>query len=173
MGLAQNSAGGIAGVDTGLGNAVAGQQNMLGNLDYASATGIGNANANADLAGLTAGSNIFNLIGSLGGMRTSGGGSVGGNAITGLGNAGSSLIGSVFSDERLKQDIEPVGKLYDGQEVFKYKYIGSPVWQIGLMAQDVEKVVPEAVQEVAGFKTVNLDSATKYAADLSRFLEAA
>jgi hypothetical protein len=96
MGLAQNSAGGIAGVDTGLGNAVAGQQNMLGNLDYASATGIGNANANADLAGLTAGANIFNLIGSLGRMGTPGGGSLGGNAISGLGSMGKSVFGSVF-----------------------------------------------------------------------------
>jgi hypothetical protein len=41
------------------------------------------------------------------------------------------------------------------------------------MAQDVEKIVPEAVTEVGGYKAVNLNKATAYAADLARFLEAA
>ena len=82
-------------------------------------------------------------------------------------------MGSIFSDERLKDDIERVGKLDDGQPVYKYRYIGSPVWQIGVMAQDVEKVVPEAVNDVGGYKTVNLNTATKYAADLARFLDEA
>jgi hypothetical protein len=73
----------------------------------------------------------------------------------------------------LKEEIEPVGKLYDGQEVYKYRYIGSPVWQIGLMAQDVEKVIPGAVTDVNGWKAVNLNTATQYASELSRFLDEA
>jgi hypothetical protein len=194
LGASNASAGGIANVDTGLGNAVAGQNNQLANLNYASATGVGNANANAALAPLTAGANVFNLLGSLGKIGTSGGGTIGGNAFSSLfggssgvpgatgptslggaplGSGGSSLLGSIFSDPRLKEDIASVGKLYDGQEVYKYRYIGSPVWQIGLMAPDVEKAVPEAVNEVAGFKAVNLNTATQYAADLSRFLDQA
>jgi Chaperone of endosialidase len=196
LGLAQNSAGGIAGVDTGLGNAVAGQDNTLGNLNYSAQTGIGNANANAALAPLTAGANVFNLLGSLGKIGTSGGGTVGGNIFGSFGGGGGvpgasgptsvggaplsggssgllGLAGSIFSDERLKEEISPVGKLYDGQPVYKYRYIGSPIWQIGVMAQDVEKVVPDAVQEVGGWKAVNLNTATKYAADLARFLEEA
>jgi Chaperone of endosialidase len=195
MGLAQNSASGIAGVDTGLGNAVAGQDNTLANLNYSAATGIGNANANAALAPLTAGANVFNLLGSLGKIGTTGGGTIGGNLVNSifggssgsvpgasgptslggapLGSGGSSLLGSIFSDARLKEEIEPVGKLYDGQEVYKYRYIGSPVWQIGLMAQDVEKVIPGAVTDVNGWKAVNLNTATQYASELSRFLDAA
>jgi hypothetical protein len=196
MGLAQNSAGGIANVDTGLGNAVAGQDNMLGNLNYSAATGIGNANANAALAPLTAGANVFNLLGSLGKIGTSGGGTVGGNIFGSFGGGGGvpgasgptsvggaplsggssgllGMLGSVFSDPRLKEDIAPVGKLYDGQEVYKYRYIGSPVWQIGLMAPDVEKTVPGAVNDVGGYKAVNLNTATQYAAELSRFLDQA
>jgi hypothetical protein len=173
LGASQTAAAGIGNTYTGLGNATANQDNSLANLNYSAATGIGNANANAALAPLTAGGNIMNLIGSLGGMKTTGGGSVGGNAVSSIGSAGSSLLGSIFSDARLKEDIEPVGKLDDGQPVYKYRYIGSPVWQIGLMAQDVEKVVPEAVTDVGGYKAVNLNEATKYAADLSRFLEAA
>jgi hypothetical protein len=196
LGLAQNSAGGIAGVDTGLGNAVAGQDNTLGQLNYSAQTGIGNANANAALAPLTAGANVFNAIGQLGKMGTSGGGTVGGNIFGSFGGGGGvpgasgptsvggaplsggssgllGMLGSVFSDERLKEEISPVGELYDGQPIYKYRYIGSPIWQIGVMAQDVENVVPEAVTEVGGYKAVNLNTATQYAAELSRFLDQA
>jgi hypothetical protein len=197
LGASQNAAAGIAGVDTGLGNAIAGQDNSLAGLNYSAATGIGNANANAALAPLTADANIFNLLGSVGKMGTSGGGTVGGNLFGSFGSGGSipgsvgptsvggaplsgssgsglfGLLGSIFSDPRLKEDIASVGKLYDGQEVYKYRYIGSPVWQIGLMAPDVEKAVPEAVNDVGGYKAVNLNTATKYAADLSRFLDQA
>jgi hypothetical protein len=194
LGASNAAAGGIAGVDTGLGNAVAGQDNTLANLNYSAATGIGNANANAALAPLTAGANVFNLLGSLGKIGTTGGGTIGGNLVNSifggssgvpgasgptslggapLGSGGSNLLGSIFSDARLKEEIEPVGKLYDGQEVYKYKYIGSPVWQIGLMAQDVEKVIPGAVTDVNGWKAVNLNTATQYASELSRFLDEA
>ena len=83
------------------------------------------------------------------------------------------LAGSVFSDERLKEEISSVGELYDGQPVYKYRYLGNPVWQIGLMAQDVEQIIPEAVHNIGGFKTVNLNTATQYAAELSRFLDQA
>jgi hypothetical protein len=169
LGASNAAAGGIAGVNMGQGNAIAGQQDMLAQLGYQTQTGIGNANANADLAGLQASGNFWNMLGGLGGMKTSGGGTVGGNAISGLG----SMLGSVFSDERLKEDVETVGELFDGQPVYKYRYIGDPKWQIGLMAQDVEKIIPEAVHEIGGFKAVNYNVATGYAADLSRFLEAA
>ena len=177
LGASNAAAGGIANVNTGLGNATASQDNTLANLNYQTQTGIGNANANADLAGLTASGNIWNAIGALGGMKTSGGGSVGGNAVSGIGSAVSSGIGdlmsSIFSDERLKEDIEPVGELNDGQTIYKYRYIGDNVFRIGLMAQEVEQTHPDAVTEIGGFKAVNYGKATEYAADLSRFLEAA
>lgn len=79
--------------------------------------------------------------------------------IIGGASAGLGLLG-MFSDENLKEDIRPVGKLYDGQDVFSYRYKGTNIPQIGLLAQDVEKVVPEAVGESAGFKTVRYDIAT-------------
>lgn len=143
-----------ANLSTGLGQATAGQYDTLAGLNYQTQTGIGNANANADLAGLTASGNIWNMVGN-------------------IGKTAASVAPFVMSDKRLKQDITPVGELYDGQEVFRYRYIGSPVWQIGLMAQDVEKVIPDAVTEVGGYKAVNLNTATQYASELSRFLEAA
>lgn len=172
LSTAGNAAGGIGNIYTGLGNQLAGQYGSLANLGWQKETGIGNANANAELSAYNAGNNIWNAIGSLGGMKTSGGGTVGGNAMSGLGSAAMSLF-SMFSDERLKEDIEQVGELYDGMPVYKYRYIGSPVFQIGLMAQDVEQVEPEAVTEIGGFKAVNYDKATGFAAGLARFLEAA
>ena len=40
----------------------------------------------------------------------------------------------MFSDERLKEDIAPVGELYDGTNVYSYRYKGDHVPRIGVMA---------------------------------------
>lgn len=69
-------------------------------------------------------------------------------------------IAGAFSDAELKTDIRKVGKLYDGQDVFSYRFKGDNVPQIGLLAQNVERDVPEAVGERSGFKTVRYDVAT-------------
>ncbi|MCS3725507.1 tail fiber domain-containing protein [Bradyrhizobium betae] len=150
LGASNSAATGIAGVNTGLGNATASQYNSLANLDYTAATGIGNANANATLAQNQANQNQW-------------------NALSGLGTAAL----SIFSDERLKEFIEPVGELYDGTNVYRYNYKGDPVPRIGVMAQEVEKVNPDAVIDIGGFKAVRYDKATERAASLARFLEAA
>lgn len=68
-------------------------------------------------------------------------------------------LGGIFSDRRLKEDIKAVGKLDNGLTVYSYRYkAGGPV-QIGLMADEVEKVAPEAIGESGGFKTVRYDLA--------------
>lgn len=78
----------------------------------------------------------------------------------GVGIAGS-LMG-MFSDERLKEDIHKVGKLDDGQKIYAYRYKGDPVPRIGLLAQEVERVRPEAVIEhPSGFKMVDYRLATR------------
>lgn len=69
--------------------------------------------------------------------------------------------GGFFSDRRLKEDVREVGKTNDGQPIYAYKYKGEPRTQLGLMAQDVEKVKPEAVGEVGGYKTVDYEKATE------------
>lgn len=70
-----------------------------------------------------------------------------------------------FSDRRLKEDVEQVGTLFDGTPVYRYRYIGQPAFQIGLMAQDIEKVTPEAVEEINGFKAVDYKLATDKAVE--------
>lgn len=64
---------------------------------------------------------------------------------------------SIFmaSDRRLKTDIQRVGTTNGGLPIYTYKYKGESVTQMGVMAQDVEKVNPEAVKEFGGYKAVN------------------
>jgi len=61
----------------------------------------------------------------------------------------------LFSDRRLKEDIEKVGKTDDGLNVYRYKYKGSPTVHMGVMAQEVQKKKPEAVHKVGGFLAVD------------------
>lgn len=66
-----------------------------------------------------------------------------------------------FSDRRLKEDIEQVGALFDGTPVYRFRFKGQKNILVGLMADDVEKRIPEAVKEGAlGFKTVDFKLAT-------------
>ncbi len=76
--------------------------------------------------------------------------------------------GGFFSDERLKQNITPIGELFDGQKVVSYQYEGEPeeATRIGLIAQDVERKKPEAVGLAGGFRTVNYKKATEDAASM-------
>lgn len=76
---------------------------------------------------------------------------------------------TAFSDERVKEDIEPIGKTFDGQKIYKFRYKGHPRVEIGLMAQDVERKHPFAVGEHSGIKTVNYDHATAESAERGHF----
>lgn len=76
--------------------------------------------------------------------------------------AGAALGGWLGSDERLKENIKPVGKLDNGLTVYCYNYKGDDVPQIGLIAQEVREVIPEAVAERDdGYLAVRYDLATE------------
>lgn len=72
-----------------------------------------------------------------------------------------------FSDERLKEDAVRIGETDEGLPIYSYRYKGQGgPKQIGLMAQDVEKVHPEAVGLAAAadghyYKTVDYAKATE------------
>lgn len=67
-----------------------------------------------------------------------------------------------MSDRRLKENIKPVGKLDNGLTVYVFNYKGDKTPQIGLIAQEVQKVKPEAVAEGDdGFLRVNYALAVK------------
>jgi hypothetical protein len=65
------------------------------------------------------------------------------------------------SDRRLKTDIEKVGKLDNGLPVYSYKYKAGGPQHIGVMAQDVKKVNPEAVEKVGDYLAVNYAEAVR------------
>jgi len=66
-----------------------------------------------------------------------------------------------FSDERVKEDIEPVGETHDGQQLYSYRYIGDAEPRVGLLAQEVEKRDPGAVVDIGGVKAVDYERALR------------
>lgn len=61
-----------------------------------------------------------------------------------------------YSDRRLKENIEKVGKLDSGLPVYSFNYKGSKIPQLGVMAQDVEKRAPHLVsRDSRGYRKVN------------------
>jgi len=78
-----------------------------------------------------------------------------------LSGGGAALGGYLASDRRIKENIESVGKLDNGLTVYKFNYIGDDTVHIGLMAQEVEEVNPDAVIEIDGIKHVYYDKATR------------
>jgi len=92
-------------------------------------------------------------------------GSVAGSAAQG--GAQALALGALLSDERLKLDMEQVGETNDGLPIYSYRYLpaidpaGTP--RIGLSAQDVEKVYPDAVSDIGGYMAVDYGKATAFA----------
>ena len=82
-----------------------------------------------------------------------------GTALTGIATA-AKFLPLLFSDERMKTDIEKVGKDKEtGLTMYAYRYKGDPKSYpkvVGPMAQEVEKKYPEMVEERGGRKAVNL-----------------
>lgn len=70
---------------------------------------------------------------------------------------------SFFSDRRLKANVEEIGKLKDGQKLYRYTMADGRT-HIGLMADEVEKHHPDAVGVAGGYKTVDYRAATDDAA---------
>jgi hypothetical protein len=123
----------------------------------------GNMNP-VDIAGLT--QNAYNAQLGQYNARVAGNNATTGALLGAAGNLGGSFLGSpagsaavlgLFSDIRLKQDIVEVGER-NGHKLYEFSYIPKVKKSgrfIGVMAQDVEKYMPEAVMEIEGFKAVN------------------
>lgn len=76
----------------------------------------------------------------------------------GLASGGAFGAGGLFSsDVRLKEDIQPTGeKTSHGLPIYSYRYIGGKQRYRGVMAQDVQKLQPEAViQDDSGYLAVD------------------
>jgi hypothetical protein len=122
----------MAGMGQGAGTIMAGQQQQLGGLSniLSAQTSVYNANQQSGLD------------------------------VGGLLSGGAALMGAWPSDSRLKENIEWVGRDdRTGIPLYEFNYIGEPDHRYrGVMAQDVEQTIPEAVSMGDnGYKMVNYD----------------
>lgn len=79
---------------------------------------------------------------------------LGGTALAGGLKYGLPLL--MGSDIRMKENVRRVGYTDDGQPLYFYTYKSDPnTPHVGLMAQDVEKIRPDAVVEIDGMKYVD------------------
>ena len=110
------------------------------------------------------------------------GGQSGGTSLTSQPgpNVGSQLLGGLMtlgsipwgSDERLKENMEPVGKTFDGQNIYKFNYKNDGRTMLGLSAQEVEKHTPEAVhKDGQGMRSVDYETAVNKAAKRGHFAD--
>ena len=98
---------------------------------------------------LQLGGQLFGALGGFSGIGSSlsglfagsPGGQIGA-AAAGVGSGASGMTG--FSDKRLKRDIKKIGSDESGN-VYKFKYIDSDVAYIGRMADELQKIRPDAV----------------------------
>ncbi|WP_052119965.1 tail fiber domain-containing protein [Inquilinus limosus] len=77
------------------------------------------------------------------------------NTMNGLFGLGSAAAMAWLSDRRLKTDIRRIGETEAGIPLYEFRYRAGGPPQIGVMAQDVERVIPAAVAEIDGWKHVD------------------
>lgn len=158
-----------------------GAQQSLAQVGQTAVNQVADTNANAILAGANAqagntiaqGNILSSALGSLGNIFTSNTG--GSGSLSNIFSSGGStvpsggyippqsgtgtdfnLTGVRLSDERLKTDVRRVGMTDDGLPIYTYRLSGSPITEMGVMAQDVEKKTPSAVKRhPTGFRMVD------------------
>jgi hypothetical protein len=122
---------------------------------------IGSAQAGGELASGKALSGVFNLPAQFLGMQygMQGGAPGFSNLFGGGGGGGASMDipmeGASFSDRRLKTNIHRISTRPDGLGVYEFKYIWGGGKHIGLIAQEVLGIYPDAVGSVGGYYTVD------------------
>jgi hypothetical protein len=109
---------------------------------------IGSAQAGGALASGKALSGVFNLPSQFLGLQYGYAGSPGGAGTT-------PGLSGIFSDRRLKTNIERISTRPDGLGVYEFEYIWGGGKHIGLMAQEVLGIYPDAVGSVGGYYTVD------------------
>jgi len=78
------------------------------------------------------------------------------------------------SDRRMKTDIKDIGRTHDNQKIYSYRFKGSNMPQIGMMADEIAKKEPKAViTGPDGMKAVRYDLATRKAAQMGMLSKAA
>lgn len=71
------------------------------------------------------------------------------------GGGGAALGGLIASDPRVKRNIRKIGVTPGGINIYSFTYIGERGRQIGVMADEVEELIPGAVTTIRGVKYVD------------------
>ena len=101
----------------------------------------------ADYTGATAGQSAYDIAGYNADVSSQ-------NANKGM--AASMAAAYMMSDKRLKRNIVKVGSHSKGMDIYEYNYIGETERHIGVMAQEVLPIMPEAVITLEnGYMAVN------------------
>lgn len=81
-----------------------------------------------------------------------------GNSSNGMASMAGDALSAYYllSDQTLKENAKLLGQ-ENGFNVYEFNYIGDNKRYIGVMAQEVEQILPEAVTEIEGYKAVNYD----------------
>jgi hypothetical protein len=116
------------------------------------------------MSGLGAG---FSGAGGMSGLLSlfGGGATTGGIGAAGAGGGGMGLPSGMsgFSDRRLKKDIKKFGRDESGN-IYKFKYIDSNIEYVGRMADELQKVRPDAVSvHKSGYLQVSDEFASRVA----------
>lgn len=139
----------------GWGTGVAGLSTVFGGGGAGGATGLAPTEQNAPTGDNVTGVGASNAPAGEGYYKNYSGGKGGGG-----GGGAMGIIGSIFSDERLKKNPHPtkygLNEILD-IKVVEYEYITDPSPQrhVGVMAQNVLDLIPEAVDQSNKFMRVN------------------
>jgi len=66
-----------------------------------------------------------------------------------------------WSDRRLKRNIQKIGQLENGLNIYTFNYIWDSALTVGVMADEVRTVKPEAVININGFDLVDYSEILK------------
>ena len=144
LGIGQASAAGLGAGNLSTAGSISDLLTGIGSAESAGIIGASNAATQGDQS-------LLNLLLSAGGGAAAGSAGLLGGAGAGTG----ALIGLTGSDYRIKKNIKKITRLANGLTVYLYRYIFGGGWQVGYMAQEVEKIYPYAVGEINGVKFVN------------------
>lgn len=128
------------------------RSDLLGALQFGQSSA-----AQTGVSGIQTGQNVGNLLTQIANAQAAGGIGAAQAQAQGAQNllqTGAGIAGMIWSDRRLKRNITKAGK-YKDYDTYKYQYKNSDQWYIGVMAQEVQKIKPEAVMESDGYLMVD------------------
>jgi Chaperone of endosialidase len=139
-GIGQNAVTGSGNAQLGIGTQISNITQGIANAQAAGTIGAANAYSGA-IGGMGSGAALYGLLGNQ-------------NNLTGLQNTISNENLYNPSDRRLKTNIVKIGQYLNGLNKYSWTYLWGEN-STGAMADEVEKLIPEAVKVFNGYKHVN------------------